>query len=231
MEATHQIRQNILNGHLKDGDQLPPAPQIAESYSLEENTVAQVLAALRAAGIAESVPDSGTVVRTRRTLHRSAKDRLNLCLDSGRIYPEGEYARIIAAELVSAPAWVADVLSIQAGTRALRRHRVTYNEGGPISVSTSWFTEALAQEAPALAQTERISGGTLGVIAAATGREIVGVDEASSAGQATADQARELGVDQGAPVLISRNLYYDTEGVVQEAGESVAPEGRWKMHT
>jgi len=144
---------------------------------------------------------------------------------TGRIYPEGHYARIVAAELVDAPDWVADSLGISAGP-VIRRQRTTYDAGGkPLSVSVSWFDGSLADVAPLLLQRERILEGTARYIENCTGRARSRREKILlRAGAATEEEAHQLQVPQGSPVLRGRNWYWDTEGDVIEYGESAAGE-------
>ncbi|MEU3978437.1 GntR family transcriptional regulator [Streptomyces bacillaris] len=230
LQVVKELKARIVSGDLKDGDRLPSVRDIAQQWGIAQATAMKVLAALRADGLAESQTGVGTVVRSRKNLHRSAADRLKRALTTGKIYPENEYAKITAAELTEAPTWVGDLFGLDEGGRAIRRHRVTYNEDGPVSASTSWFAPDLAETVPELLQTERIPGGTPSAIEAATGRRAVASEEASAAIRATEEVAEELGIEVGAPVSVGRNLYFDAEGGIVEVGESVAPEGRWKLH-
>ncbi|MFD6591861.1 UTRA domain-containing protein, partial [Streptomyces anulatus] len=135
------------------------------------------------------------------------------------------------ADLTTPPEWVADLLGVEDGGQALRRQRVTHNaDAEPVSASTSWFVAELAETVPALLQRERIPGGTPSAIEAVTGRRAVASEEASAADAATEEQATLLGVEPGAPVLLSRNVYVDAQGDTVEVGESVAPARRWRAH-
>lgn len=230
LQVVQELKKRIIDGDLKDGDRLPSVRQIAEQWGIAQATAMKVLAALRADGLAESKTGVGTVVRSRRNLHRSAVDRLQRILTTGKIYPDDEYAKILSSELTTPPTWVADLFELEEGGQAIRRHRVTYNQDGPVSASTSWFSPDLAETVPALLQTERIPGGTPSAIEAATGRRAVAAEEATAAMRATNEDAQELGVEVGSPVSVGRNIYFDAEGGIVEVGESVAPEGRWSVH-
>ncbi|MEV6081578.1 GntR family transcriptional regulator [Streptomyces sp. NPDC052069] len=230
LQVVQELKGRIISGDLADGDRLPSVRQIADQWQIAQATAMKVLAALRADGLAESVTGVGTVVRSRRNLHRSAADRLERALTTGKIYPEGEYAKILSAELTTAPTWVADLFELQEGAQAIRRRRVTYNEDGAVSASTSWFAPDLAESVPALLQTERIPGGTPSAIEAATGRRGVAAEEATAAMSATPEAAQDLGIKVGSPVSVGRNIYFDSAGGIIEVGESVAPEGRWRVH-
>jgi GntR family transcriptional regulator len=230
LQVVQELRRRIVEGELADGERLPSVRQIAEEWKIAQATAMKALAALRADGLAESVVGVGTVVRTRKTLHRSAADRLERALRTGKIYPENEYAVIKDAELAVPPNWVADLFSLGEGERAIRRRRITNNEDGPVSVSTSWFSPELAEIVPALLIAERIPGGTPNAIASATGKRATEPQEATTALRATEEIAADLGIEVGSPVSAGRNIFLTAEGEIIEVGESYAPEGRWKVH-
>ncbi|MFD9684081.1 GntR family transcriptional regulator [Rhodococcus sp. NPDC059969] len=230
LQVVQELRRRIVDGELSDGDRLPSVRQIAEEWQIAQATAMKALAALRADGLAESVTGVGTVVRSRRNLHRSALDRLERALTTGKIYPDNEYAVIKQPELTTPPAWVTDLFELEEGALALRRRRVTFNEDGPVSASTSWFPAEFAELVPALMQPERILGGTPNAIEAGTGRRGVAAEEASAATRANAEIAEDLAIEENSPVHVGRNIFFDASGGIIEVGESFAPEGRWKVH-
>lgn len=225
MQVVEHFRKQILDGKVRDGDRLPGVRQIAADWGLAHATASKVLVTLRADGLAESRPGHGTIARTQ--VHRGASDRALRMLATGKIYAPGEYAVITAAGLAPAPQRIADALGITPGADAVRRQRVTHDETGPVSASTSWFAGDLAAVVPALLSTERIKGGTPSAIEGATGRRVHVVDERKTVDEATPEQAEELHVAPGSPVLLGRNVYRDGDGEPIEVGESVAGPGRW----
>jgi DNA-binding GntR family transcriptional regulator len=231
MQVVKHLRQQIVDGVLKDGDRVPSTREISDQWHISMATAHKVLATLRADGVVESVVGVGTLVRTSSNLHRSARDRFTSMVTTGRIYPPGEYAAIVSAEMAPVPDFVADALGLEEGQQAIRRHRITNNETGPVSASVSWFHPDLADEVPALLSTDRIPGGTPGAIREATGRSIRSVEERTTVAFATEEQAADLGIEPNSPVFLGRNVFRDTEGEAIEAGESVSVPGRWTFHT
>ncbi|MFC8366214.1 GntR family transcriptional regulator [Streptomyces griseorubiginosus] len=230
LQVVAALKAKIVSGELKHGDTLPSVRELAAEYGISTATAQKIHKTLKAEGLAEARQGSATTVSTRRTLHRTAADRLEAALSTGRIYADGEYAVITAAELAAPPEWVADLLGTEDG-QAVRRERVTHNsDDQPVSASVSWFTADLAETVPALLVRERITGGTPSAIEAATGRRAVATEEATTAAAASEEQAALLGVSVGDPVLLSRNVYVDAQGDTIEVGESVAPAGRWRVH-
>jgi DNA-binding GntR family transcriptional regulator len=230
LQVVHKLRQQIISGELTDGDRIPSVRQIAEDWGISQATAMKAVAALRADGLVESVTGVGTIVRT-ATLHRSANDRFNRMLTTGKIYAPGEYARIVEAGLAPAPQKIADLLGIKEGEQTIRRHRITYNEVGPVSVSTSWFTADLAETVPALLETDRIPGGTPSAIEQVTGRRGVETTDAHTSAAATDEQASELSIEPGSPVEVGYNTLVDALGNVIEVGQYVHPAGRWTTAT
>jgi DNA-binding GntR family transcriptional regulator len=221
LQVVRLLRDQITSGQLAEGDTVPSARQIAAAYDIAHATAAKVLSTLRAEGLVLGVPGRGTIVRA---LHRSARDRSTSVLRTGRIYPEGHYAKILVVELVPASETVADALGLRPGDQVIRRQRTTF-EGNdrPLSMSVSWFDGALAEVAPLLMQKERILQGTFKYVEERTGR--IRSDHEKliiSAGAATELEAVQLGVEIGSPIQRGRNFFWDTEGVVIEYGESTS---------
>jgi GntR family transcriptional regulator len=230
LQVVQRLRERILSGELKDGDAVPSVRQIAETWGISGATAMKALATLRADGLVESVVGVGTIVRTQSNLHRGAHDRFMRMLSTGKIYADGEYAKIVRAGLQPASEFVAEALGVAVGEPALARHRVTYNsDDQPVSASTSWFAAEMADLVPALANAERIIGGTPSAIKEITGRVGTWVEEQHAAGDATEEQARDLGVEVGSSVELGRVTLRDKEGDVIEVGESVHAKDRWSI--
>lgn len=231
VQIVADIRQQILDGKLHEGDTVPSARQISKDWGVALATATKVLAALRADGLAEGVPGVGTVVRIEKTARYTLRDRVGVAKRTGRIYPDGEYAKITSAQLVDASAHIADALGIEPGTQVIRRHRVTYNaEDVPVAASTSWFVGTLAEKAPRLLETDRIVQGTFGYIESVTGRAATSGRDQMSARAATADEGEDLSVTEGSPIMAARNWLYDQDGNVIEYGEGVRAADRWSSY-
>jgi DNA-binding GntR family transcriptional regulator len=232
VQVVNHIRSQIQSGELKDGDTIPSARQISRDWEISLATATKVLASLRSEGLVKAVPGIGTVVTVLRAQYTSPRDRFQAIRRSGRIYPPNEAARIKECELVTASDQVADALGLEPGTSAIRRHRVTMNTDTdtPVSASTSWFDGALSESAPALLVAERLVQGTPSYIEERTGRIAVSGRDQQCADVATEQDAEDLGVPVGSPVLRGRNWLYDQEGGVIEYGEYVTVSGRWSTY-
>jgi DNA-binding GntR family transcriptional regulator len=230
LQIVEHLRRQIRSGQLRDGDIVPSIRQLARDWQVSPPTAQKALTRLHSEGYVRGVPGTGTIVSASKAMTYAGRDRLRATARAGRIYPPNERAEIRSAELVPAPAAVADALGVDAGAEVIRRHRVTYRDGAPMSASTTWMPGDLAQTAPRLLSTERITEGTAGYVQAVTGRTVVrGVDQ-ESARAATEQDAADLRVQPGSPVACGRNWWYDAGGGVIEYGEYASIPGRWSSH-
>jgi DNA-binding GntR family transcriptional regulator len=230
LQIAEDIRRRVRSGQLSDGDLVPSTRQLAREWQVSVPTAAKALTMLRAEGYVRGVPGTGTIVCANQTMQHSGGDRLRAIAGIGRIYPPNERAVITSAELVPAPAAVADALGVPPDAQVIRRHRITYRDDVPLSASISWLPGDVARLAPRLLSPERIREGTAGYVEATTGRAVVRALDQDSARAATDQDAADLGVPAGSPVGCGRNWWYDSEGSVIEYGERVSIPGRWASH-
>lgn len=229
-QISNAIRERILSGALAEGDRIPSARALCTEYGVSQVTALKAITTLQVEGLVEPRPGIGTIVTT-DGLHRGGKDRFEATAKTGRIYAPGEYARIVSAEIVTAPDDIADVLGLEHGAQVIRRHRVTYGaDDRARSISVSYHDAALADVAPDLLKRERIVGGPR-YVEECTGRAGVAGTDALSARLATAEEAETLGLDQPAAVLVSRCSLTDADGKHIEYGESVSPPDRQVTYT
>jgi DNA-binding GntR family transcriptional regulator len=226
-QIANHIRDQILRGDLLPGDEVPSERSLALSHHVARPTATKALELLRAQGLVESRQGSGSYVR--HPPHRRSRERYQRAEEQGRIYPQDEYAVIVAVGLVPAPVGVADALQVPVGAQVLRRRRVIHGPGGPREVSTSWFTDDSGQAAPRLLSPERIKEGTPRYLAAQTGRQISHARDRLASRLATLVELGELGLDPGAPtpVLVVEHVVFDGNDQPLEFTEAVYPPGRW----
>jgi len=75
VQVADHIRDLILRGELRPGDEIPSERRIVEEWRVSRPTATRALAALRAEGLVEARQGSGTFVREQPTLTRRARDR------------------------------------------------------------------------------------------------------------------------------------------------------------
>ena len=73
LQIVHQVRQAILLGRLRVGDQLPPVREVVSKVAINPNTVFKAYRDLERLGVVEMRPGHGTFVR-RAPKHISASE-------------------------------------------------------------------------------------------------------------------------------------------------------------
>lgn len=222
-QIANAIRNRISNGDLQAGDLVPSVRSLMRDYGVAIATAQRALASLRAEGYIRPERGVGSIVTTEEERGRAANDRVDKSRRTGKVYPTGQYAKITEAVLDEASEQIADALGVRVGSPVIRRVRVTYRaDGKPVSASTSYFKGSLAERAPLLLSTERIREGTFAYVANTLKRTVDAWQDQFEPAVATAGQANELGLEEGALILVGRNWIYDDAGDVLEYGESIS---------
>jgi DNA-binding GntR family transcriptional regulator len=227
-QLVSHYRKLIRDGELKEGDRLPTLREIADEHGIAYTTVGKAFRALKTEGLIRT-SKQGNVVSFSETGTYTPRDRLSAARRLHKIYPPSERSDVRAAEVVSAPEEVAERLEVEAGTPVVRRERVTYHGDSPVTLSVSWMPGDLVDAVPELVSRERIPGGTVGLVAERTGRQVdADADSFRVTGRAaTAEEAEALGLSEGDPVLWGENVWPEADGTVLEFGEFVIPGGLW----
>ncbi|MFD9593135.1 GntR family transcriptional regulator [Kitasatospora sp. NPDC059973] len=223
------LRGKIADGTYPPGSTLPRQIDLAVELGWSDFTVRRAYGALQAEGLITSVRNRGTVVN--QMPHMSGRDRARAVRATGKIYTPGEYAEIISAELVTAPAEVAEVLGIEPGSLAIKRVRVTFGpDNARRSASTSWYDGTHAEAAPLLLEAARIEAGSWRYLEQQIGVSATKGRDSIEARLATAEDAEMLGIELPAAVKRSTSVLRTSEGVVVEYGVSIAGEGRTSIY-
>lgn len=222
--VTHYRRQ-IMDGALADGDRLPTVREMVTEWGVSSATIVKALAQLQAEGLIRTTP-GGTYVTAGQEVTYSPRDRVFAAQRTGRLYPLSDGSRVISAALVPASAAAAEALRLDEGAMVIRRERITLHADVPVTVSVSWMPGGLADAVPELLGTDRIPGGTIGRVAAVTGKQVSSGRDQLYARPASADEATALGIQAGDPVLCGTNTWVTADDEVLEWGEFVIPPHR-----
>jgi DNA-binding GntR family transcriptional regulator len=229
VQIADSIRDRILKGDLRPGDEVPSERQLAAEWSVARPTATKALDVLRREGHVAGRQGAGTYVVDLAAFHRQASERYRRSLETGQIYLPNERARILGAEVVDAPDEVVQALGLSAPVPAARRLRLTLRDDEPVELSTSWFEMSVVEAAPRLVAAERIMEGTIVYIERSTGRRPTVARDRTAARLATADEAELLGLERPSAVLVTRHVAYDDGGRPLEFVESVVPPATWTV--
>lgn len=158
LQIAGYIRDQIVRGDLKPGDDVPSEREIVNTWRVARPTAARALEALRAQGLVESRRGSGTYVRATTAAPR-ARERYKRARDLGTMYSAAESIEFLATAVVAGPEHVLDALQLPGDSHVVRRTRLIRGQDGqPVELSTSWFPRQLAELAPRLLEPERLRG-------------------------------------------------------------------------
>lgn len=228
LQIAGYIRDQIVRGDLKPGDEIPSERALALAWNVARPTATKALETLRVQGLVESRQGAGTYVKGTSTAPR-ARERYERARAHGTMYSDAESVEFVATELITEPpVHVAEALQLAGGGPAIRRTRLIRRDGdGPIELSTSWFDGRLADEAPRLLAPERLRGGTATYLAAVTGRTAMYARDQVAARLATTEESRLLGLDEAAAVLVYQLTVCDAHDRPMQFDEATYPPGRW----
>lgn len=221
------LRGRIVRGELVPGDAIPSERELTERWKVSRATVVKGLAVLRQEGLIDTKQGTGSMVRERTPLARTAGERYRTAVNTGQVCTAGEYAEILSAERAPAPEDVATALGVEAGEMVARRHRVTFEGEHPAATSQSWFTGEVADLAPRLLRRERIREGTTRYVEMQTGRRPHTGRDWWTARLATDEELELLRLEGPEAVLVTRHVAWCEEErpLTYEVGIAVA--GRW----
>lgn len=221
------LRGRIVRGELSPGDALPSEHDLTARWKVARGTVTKALDLLRQEGLIETRQGAGSKVKERAPLARTAAERYRTSVETGNIYTAGEYAEIVAAEMVPAPEDVATALGVEPGDQVARRQRVTFEGEAPTATSTSWFTAEVAEAAPRLLLRERIREGTTRYVEMQTGRRPHTGRDMWTARLASDEELELLHLEAPTAVAESRHHAYCSEGRPLTYEVGISPGGRW----
>lgn len=224
VQIADHFRQKIIDGVLTADTKLPPIAEIAEEWGVATATAAKGIKQLQAEGYVRS-STQGTFVDLGQKL-TTGPDRLQMLRATGTGFRPGERVEILSAELVPAPAEVAEALEVGEGASVVRRRRRYVDDEGVIALSTSWLPGEFAESAPELITTEPLPKMTFGLIEERTGRRAVRRRDVVTMRPVPEDAATLLGVEAGTPALTMANHYWDQHGSMTEYATDFLGTGR-----
>ena len=99
-EIIDQIKQLIIDGHIKPGDKLPSERELVDSFRVSRSSIREALSALEMMGILEVRTGEGTFIRQVHTESMMASLAWSLYLDKGSVMEMLEVRKMIEIEVV-----------------------------------------------------------------------------------------------------------------------------------
>ncbi len=209
------LREAIEAGEYGPGDRLPGENDLMTTYGVARMTARQALGVLRDEGVAEARKGAGVFVRDFRPVRRRSIPRLaREQWGSGRsVWAADVEDRTVEVDRIAvseeaAPDRVGAVLGLSGEETACVRRRRFVLDGKPVLLATSYLPMSLVAGS-AVTQEDTGPGGTYARLAE-LGHEPVHFREEIRSRMPSKDEATQLGLAPGTPViLICRTAYTD----------------------
>lgn len=218
------LKQNILNGSLEDGTQLPTELGLSEKFDISRITAKRALDELAAEGLVARRRAKGTHV-THKYEPKPVKAPLVGMLQELEFMGKHSDAKVLEVILARPPTVIAQEFGLAEGETALKMTRVRSRDNEPFGYYTSWSV-GLNQgtDKATLESLTRLE------VFRKNGIEIKHVKQILSAKAATPEVAAELGVEAGFPLLsLTRRSFDENEKLVDYLHVRYHP-GRFQYH-
>ncbi|MFJ4414397.1 GntR family transcriptional regulator [Streptomyces sp. NPDC088925] len=217
------LREAIRAGGYVPGDRLPGENDLMNAHGVARIAARQALEVLQSEGIAESRKGAGVFVRAFRPLRRWGIQRLSQQQwGSGRsIWSADTENRDLVVDQVqvteeAAPEHIGVVLDLDEGTVCVRRRRFVL-DGKPVLLATSYLPMSIVAGS-AITEENTGPGGTYARLAG-LGFKPVHFREESRSRMPSKDEARQLGITAGTPVILICRTAFADEGRPVEINE------------
>jgi GntR family transcriptional regulator len=212
-QLADHYRTAIRDGELVPGQQLPAITQLAAEWDISVSTAAKAIRQLQVEGAIWTSPQ-GSFVSDEDILTRTPRDRIT-ATPPQLSTTNGEHVILLAAEIVTAPNYVAELLGIPIGAQVIRREETTHRRGQPRMLAVDWIPDiGSAMLAAEATDPLPIEGGTIGLVERATGRTVTLGRDHLRGRAADAREASALRLPIGSPILAGTNVWSDDTGVL-----------------
>ncbi|GAB4561434.1 MAG: GntR family transcriptional regulator [Anaerolineae bacterium] len=198
----------IQTGVLKPGDQIPTELEICQMTGLSRTVVRQAIHDLVNEGYLERFRAKGTFVARPKLPERLVQSIAGFYEDSmarGQV----PVTQVLDFDVRPAPAQVAQKLQIGVGEPVIYLNRLRFIEGEPIVLVATYIPRVLC---PDLIQEDMRTQSLYRVLESRYGLVIVRARRSLEAVAATAEEARLLQIEKGAPLLLLRSVGYLEDG-------------------
>lgn len=201
------LRARILDGRLVPGDKLPSEAELTDEHGVSRITVRQALGALQAEGLIVKVHGKGAFVS-----HPKASQSLNQLqgLDEALALEQHSVSsKRLAWREVKAPSGVARQLQMAPGESVYHLQTLRYVDRKPLSVNNSYLPRSLGEK---LKRVDFSRRDLIDVFEHEGGLKIGEAQLEIGAAIARAQDAKLLGIANGAPVLEVERLIHLADG-------------------
>lgn len=224
LQIADGLAQQIREGVLAPGDQLPSESEVIKRYGGSVGTVRKAVAELRTAGLVETHHGRGSFVKRRPPVRRKSSDRFRRShrkAGKAAYLAESEQAgstpsvQVLYVGPMDVPEEIAERLRVEAGTKVLARRRLYFSDGIPTEEATSYLPWDVVKDIPEMFA-ENPGGGGIYARLEEHGNTLAEYVETVRARLATKQETAALSLSPGAPVIhLTREAITDDGRVVE----------------
>lgn len=207
------LSADIANGHYAQGDKLPTEAELSKRFGVNRHTVRRALSEMASNGTVHSRRGAGVFVASRPTdypIGRRVRFHQNLS-DQGRMPAK----QILRLETRLPDAREAEALRLNDGDQVHVYEGISLADDSPVALFKSVFPATrLPQMLVDLAETKSVTQ----ALARGGVHDYTRAETRLTAKLATATQALNLRIQDGAPILRTQSINIDTDGVPVEFG-------------
>jgi len=203
IQIADNIREQIQTKQLHPDNPIPSTRELASSWDVDQATARRALNVLVTEGLLRVQRGMGFTVKTKPHVTRIARNRLK------RGDQRGFYADVVNAGMTPdvttnisrapAPPEIASILEIPENATVVIRDRHMAADGRPLQLATTHFPADLVETLPILGEMDTGPGGMYQRMEE-IGHELH-QEDIVSARPPTPDEARQLRLDKGVPIL------------------------------
>lgn len=207
-QLKQSLREQIVRGHWKPGDLVPPEPELCRRCGVSRTVVRQALTELALEGLIVRERGRGTFVAPPK-LTESAVQRLSGFYEDMQILGHPPVSQVLKQEVVPASEQVAARLGLQAGTHVIEIERLRFVDEEPLVLTTTYLPLELC---PGLASADLTLRSLYEYLESECGLSLARGRRTIEAVAADERQARLLRVHQGAPLILLYSVSYLLDG-------------------
>lgn len=214
MQIADYLMDQILKGEWPVGSLVPSEDRLVSQFNVSRNTVRMALARLERNGYIHRIRGRGTFV---------SSSKLNQLLNRLRSFHEDVEGlgmtpchQILQVTVKQANPELAAKLEIREKAPVICLHRLLLANQLPYILSKTYITKAILDTRGITLTTDTLGGGSLYEFFDKHGIHLWEATEKIRAEKATREYRQQLGISEGAPVLVSERISKDVNGVVIE---------------
>ena len=235
-QIADQLRRRLDEGILGPGKKLPSERQLMEEFHTARGTIRQAIAVLKSEGLIESEHGRGVFVRQKPPIRRKANTRFlrqhRMAGQAAFIVEAESEGRIPEVEILRLepdipPAAIAEALRLDPRSKALIRSRRYLADGFPVELATSYVPWKLAR-GTAIARANSGPGGIYARLEE-RGHRLDHFVEEVTARMPTPEEADQLQLGSGVPVIVLIRTAFDHEGTPVEVCDTTMASDRFVL--